>query len=138
MASLRQIAVSLKVGSKIHIEDDDELFEGVVKKVVTDVRTFSIHLERCRKVGCEKMLQGVQEFSSESISDIKVFDEESSPKNNNVKQDVNFIKPSKNYVRDITNGMTIQIKSLSEEGIFEGVVSNVQFSQHGDGFSISL
>ena len=138
MASLRQIAVSLKVGSKIHLEDDEELFEGVVKKVVTDVRTFSIHLERCRKVGCEKMLQGVQEFSSESISDIKVFDEESSPKNNNVKQDVNFIKPSKNYVRDITNGMTIQIKSLSEEGIFEGVVSNVQFSQHGDGFSISL
>ena len=135
---MRQIAVSLKVGSKIHLEDDEELFEGVVKKVVTDVRTFSIHLERCRKVGCEKMLQGVQEFSSESISDIKVFDEESSPKNNNVKQDVNFIKPSKNYVRDITNGMTIQIKSLSEEGIFEGVVSNVQFSQHGDGFSISL
>ena len=139
MASLRQIAVSLKVGSKIHIEDDEELFEGVVKKVATDVRTFSIHLERCRKVGCEKMLQGVQEFSSETISDIKVFDQESSRKNNsNVQLDVNFIKPSKQYVRDITNGMTIQIKCLSEEGIFEGVVSNVQYSQHGDGFAISL
>lgn len=139
MASLRQIAVSLKVGSKVHIEDDEELFEGVVKKVATDVRTFSIHLERCRKVGCEKMLQGVQEFSSETISDIKVFDQESSRKNNsNVQLDVNFIKPSKQYVRDITNGMTIQIKCLSEEGIFEGVVSNVQYSQHGDGFAISL
>ena len=85
------------------------------------------------------MLQGVQEFSSETISDIKVFDQESSRKNNsNVQLDVNFIKPSKQYVRDITNGMTIQIKCLSEEGIFEGVVSNVQYSQHGDGFAISL
>lgn len=143
MSSIRDTAIGLKVGTKINIKDDDGNFIGIVQKVtLLNDRNYSLHLEHCHKVDSEKIIPGIQEFDSETIENISVIDinKETQPRpKQNDKTAVNFIKPSNRYIKNsITKGMTIQIRCNDEDGIFQGIVSDTHFMQHGDAFSIIL
>lgn len=140
MPSLHDTVIRLKVGTKVKIKDeDDSPFEGIVNKVESDTRNFTVYLEMCHKVGSEKVLNGLQEFHSDTVETVEIIEEKSSGNNEHEVKEVKFVEASVQYVKNnITKDLKVQIKRNQKEEIYEGIVTDLLFLPSNEGYCIIL
>ena len=70
---IRQLSVGTKV--QVREEDDDSPFEGIVHKVDSNTKTYVLSLSHCHKVGSTKLLNGIQQFHSDTIEMVSIVEE---------------------------------------------------------------
>jgi len=82
MSKLTKEFLSLiPLGSRLIVKDvDDGDFEGTLNTPVTfeSSKTFTVTLDKCRRVGSSKFQPGSQEFDSETIEDIELINDATS------------------------------------------------------------
>ena len=68
---------ALETGTRLSITDEEDgTFEGILsKKVIGTNGNFTLILEKCRRVGSNKILPGLQSFKSTAMTDLKVIDD---------------------------------------------------------------
>ena len=131
---IRQLSVGTKV--QVREEDDDSPFEGIVHKVDLNTKNYVLSLSHCHKVGSTKLLNGIQQFHSDTIEMVSVVEE---PTKLTSSENANFVYPSGRYMRSaIAKGMKVQIKCMKNEDIFEGTVFDLYFFHNDDAFCLVL
>ena len=82
MSKLTKEFLSLiPLGSQLIVKDiDDGDFEGTLNTPITfeSSKTFTVTLDKCRRVGSSKFQPGSQEFDSETIEDIELINDATS------------------------------------------------------------
>ena len=76
---------SIPLGSRLIVKDiDDGDFEGTLNTPITfeSSKTFTVTLDKCRRVGSSRFQPGSQEFDSETIEDIELINDATSDQGN--------------------------------------------------------
>ena len=86
MSKLTKEFLSLiPLGSRLIVKDnEDGDFEGTLNTPITfeSSRSFTVTLDKCRRVGSSKFQPGSQEFDSETIEDIELINDATSDQGN--------------------------------------------------------